>query len=62
MDVRFFKADSRVVIVFDYKFYAEREEEIDEWCWQAFDYHPREGLVLTFRNESDTNMFLLRWS
>ena len=62
MDVRkFIKVDDRVVVIANWQFYVMLEEDIDEWCWQTFSYHPREGMVLTFRNEADINMFLLRW-
>ena len=40
----------------------EKREEIDEWCWQTFSYHPREGMCLTFKDEKDIEWFLLRWA
>lgn len=62
MEVKFIRADSRVVIISDWRSYLLEEEAIDEWCWQTFEYHPREGMVLTFRNDADINVFLLRWA
>jgi hypothetical protein len=59
MGMRFQIIDSRVVMIVDYMFYIE---EIDEWCWQQFGYHPREGMIMTFRNEKDISLFLLRWA
>lgn len=60
--LRFYKQDSSVVIISDYMFYGSKQEEIDEWCWQRLGYHPRTGMVLTFKKESDMALFLLRWS
>jgi hypothetical protein len=61
MVVKFIKADSKCVIISDWRSYAIMEEAIDEWCWQTFSYHPRTGMVLTFKNEADMNIFLLMW-
>lgn len=51
-----------VLVIHDYVFYAEHEEEIGKWCWQTFNYHPKRGLVMSFRNEQDAGWFLARWS
>ena len=62
MVVKFIKADSKSLIIADWRSYdASLEEEMDEWCWQSFSYHPRKGMVLTFKDEADMNMFLLAW-
>jgi len=59
---KYIKADSRVVIIAGaWQEYAVWQEEIDEWCWQTFSYHPREGMYLTFKDEKDIEWFLLRW-
>jgi len=56
------QADSLVVIIRDYEFFdGDTTEDMDEWCWQTLGYHPREGMVLTFREPSHTNWFMLRW-
>jgi len=32
---------SLVVIIRDYEFFdGDTTEEMDEWCWQTFGYHP----------------------
>jgi len=54
--------DSRVVMIVDYMFYGSGENEIDEWCWQQFGYHPREGMIMTFKDERDISLFMLRWA
>jgi len=59
--MKFIKLDSRVLLISDYNFYAQQEEEIDEWLYQTFDCHPRQGMTITFRNEKEMLLFLLRW-
>lgn len=46
----------------DYSWYYDRELEIDTWCLDALGYQPREGMALTFRQESDKMWFMLRWN
>jgi hypothetical protein len=60
--MRFSGVDNKVLIIYDYHFYGDHQEEIDEWCWQTFGYHPREGMVMTFRSEQDVTWFLSRWA
>lgn len=48
--------------IMDYSWYYDRELEIDTWCLDAFGYQPREGMALTFRQESDKMWFMLRWN
>ena len=50
------------VIIADYSWYAEREDEIDSWSLEAFGYQPRTGMVLTFRQDCDKMWFTLRWN
>ena len=60
---KYIKADSRVVIIAGaWQEYSVLQEEIDEWCWQTFSYHPREGMCLTFKDVKDIEWFLLRWA
>jgi hypothetical protein len=49
-------------MIVDYRFYGSGENEIDEWCWQQFGYHPREGMIMTFKDERDISLFMLRWA
>ena len=58
--MKLLQADSLVVILTDFAYFADTEA-LDEWCWQTFGYHPREGVVLTFREPSHTDWFVLRW-
>jgi len=49
-------------IVVNYHWYAERVSEIDSWSLKTFGYQPREGMSLTFKEESHKMLFFLRWS
>ena len=60
MVMKFLWADLNGIIV-DYSWYADRVLEIDSWCRQAFGYEPREGMSLTFDEESHKAWFMLRW-
>jgi hypothetical protein len=63
MVVKFVRGDSKSLVIADWRAYdVSLEEEMDEWCWQTFSYHPRTGMVLTFKTEADMNIFLLAWS
>jgi hypothetical protein len=59
--MKFLSHDSLTLIIVDYVWYAMIFEEIDSWCYQTFNYHPREGSLLTFLSETDKVCFLLRW-
>jgi len=59
---KFHRADSLVIILTDFVYFADNAEAVDEWCWQTLGYHPREGMILTFRKPSHTTLFMLRWS
>jgi hypothetical protein len=50
------------VIVADYKFYVENEQEINEWANQCTSGWALTGMVLEFKNEQDRLAFLLRWN
>jgi hypothetical protein len=50
------------VIVVDYKFYIENEQEIKEWANQCTPGWELTGMVLEFKNEQDRLAFLLRWN
>jgi hypothetical protein len=60
--MKFMEFGSDTLVISDYKFYADYQEEIDDWCWQKFGYHPREGMVVHFKHEQDMTLFLLRWA
>jgi hypothetical protein len=49
------------VIVVDYKFYVENEQEINEWANQCTPGWALTGMVLEFKSEQDRLAFLLRW-
>lgn len=51
-----------LLLIIDYRWFGENEEEIDNWCFKRFNYRPRDGLLLSFKNESDVLLFLLRWT
>jgi len=51
-----------MLIIEDYKYYAEHTEEIDEWCRETFGYYPRTGMVMTFENKQHMAWFLARWA
>ena len=50
------------VIVVDYKFYIENEQEIKEWANQCTPGWTLTGMVLEFKNEQDRLAFILRWN
>jgi len=58
--MKFLWADLNGIIV-DYGWYADRVLEIDSWSLKTFGYQPREGMALTFQEESHKIWFLLRW-
>jgi hypothetical protein len=51
-----------MLIISDYKYYADHTEEIDEWCQETFGYYPRTGMIITFKDEQHLSWFLARWS
>lgn len=50
------------IIVADYNFYIENEQEIIDWANQCTPGWEITGLVLEFKTEQDRMAFLLRWS
>jgi hypothetical protein len=50
------------VIVVDYKFYIDTEQEITAWANQCTPGWALTGMVLEFKNEQDRLAFLLRWN
>jgi hypothetical protein len=50
------------VIVVDYKFYVETEQEINDWANKCTPGWVLTGMVLEFKNEQDRLAFLLRWN
>lgn len=61
MAVRFFFNNLNGIIV-NYHWYSERVKEIDSWSLNTFGYQPREGLSLSFNEESHKMLFILRWA
>lgn len=59
--MKFCKANDTTFLILDFGWYASKQEEIDQWCLQAFDYQPRNGMVLQFISTSDIVLFLLKW-
>jgi len=59
--MKFLWADLNGIIV-DYGWYADRVLEIDSYSLKTFGYQPREGMALTFQEESHKIWFLLRWN
>lgn len=51
-----------VVIIVSYIEFASRYEEIDAWCRETFGYDPRQGMVLTFSEESHLMWFQLKYA
>ncbi len=49
------------VIVVDYKFYVENEQEINDWANKCTPGWKLTGMILEFKNEQDRLAFLLRW-
>jgi len=46
-------------IIGDYKFYADNEEEIDDWLENH--YCERTGMVIKFCDEHTRMLFILKW-
>ena len=62
ISMQIYRADSLVVIIRDYEFFdGDNIEAMDEWCWQTFGYHPRAGMIMTFREPSHTTWFVLKY-
>lgn len=49
-------------IIADYTWYVSKIDEIDSWSEKTFGYQPRKGMALTFKQEVDKILFVLRWS
>lgn len=49
------------VIIVDYKYYLNNEEDIVEWCDKCVPGWEQAGMVLEFKSEEDRLAFLLRW-
>jgi hypothetical protein len=50
------------VIVVDYNYYLDNENEIEQWCNQCTPGWAVTGMVLEFKNEQDRLAFLLKWN
>jgi hypothetical protein len=49
------------VIVVDYKYYIENEQDINQWCDQCIPGWKLTGMIVEFKSEEDRLAFLLRW-
>ena len=61
VDMKFLWVNLNGIIV-DYSWYADRVLEVDSWSLKTFGYQPRDGMSLTFKEESHKMFFFLRWS
>jgi hypothetical protein len=59
MSSRFVFYDTSALIK-DYFFYADHEEEIDDWLYE--NDCQRTGMVIQFNNAKAKTLFMLRWS
>jgi hypothetical protein len=50
------------VIIIDYNFYLDTEDDIKQWANQCTPGWERAGMILEFTNEEDRLAFLLRWN
>jgi len=63
MSSKFYRLDNEcILIITDINYFMYRYDEIDNWCYNTFGYHPREGIVLTFVSESDMMFFMLKFT
>ncbi len=46
-------------IIADYRYYADKESEIDKWL--ELHNSKRTGMVITFNSEGTKLMFMMRW-
>ncbi len=49
------------VIVVDYKYYIENEQDINQWCDQCIPGWKLTGMIVEIKSEEDRLAFLLRW-
>ncbi len=49
------------VIVVDYKYYLDNEQDINEWCDKCTPGWKLTGMIVEFNSEEDRLAFLLRW-
>lgn len=50
------------VIIVDYKYYIQNEQEIVDWCNTCVSGWAITGMILEFKSEEDRLAFLLRWN
>lgn len=51
--------NTRSFVLSDYKFWADREKDLDEWCQKNFCV--RNGMVVTALNDYGFILFGLKW-
>ena len=49
------------VVVVDYKYYIDNEQDINEWCDKCVPGWKLTGMIVEFKSEEDRLAFLLRW-
>jgi hypothetical protein len=52
--------DTQNFVLSDYKFWAEHEQDLDQWCSKNFCV--RQGMTVTALNEHGHTLFLLKWA
>jgi hypothetical protein len=50
------------LIVKDFTYYIENEQDINEWADKCVPGWQLTGMILEFKNEQDRLAFLLRWN
>lgn len=58
---RFIAAPDQVLIIADWRWWVTNQDEIDDWMHDNLKNWKHEGMVLTFYDEKEYMLFLLRW-
>lgn len=58
---KFFILNQHSILINDYRWYAKKQDQIDKWCYETYQYLPRTGMILSFRTKQDMTFFILRW-
>lgn len=53
-------SDEKLVILSDYKYWANYEDELDAWC--ELHSASRQGMTVAFPDEKTLTAFALKWS
>jgi hypothetical protein len=57
-----YPTEALMLVIVDYKYYADNEAAIVDWCEHSSVHYKRTGMVLEFDTQEDRMMFLLRWA